>query len=94
MNIEKNKFIRDGLQKGFRDGTSKVAQHRCYGYNTDLGGELVLNPDEATITRWTFARYLSGDSLGKIAAGLEAQGIPSPHSQTQMESGGYGQVAV
>lgn len=71
-----------------------MAQHRCYGYNTDLGGELVLNPDEATITRWTFARYLSGDSLGKIAAGLEAQGIPSPHSQTQMESGGYRQVAV
>ncbi|WP_300586167.1 recombinase family protein, partial [uncultured Oscillibacter sp.] len=25
-----------------------------------------------------FERYLAGDSLGKIAAGLERQGIPSP----------------
>lgn len=28
--------------------------------------------------RWIFERYLAGDSLGKIAAGLEKQGIPSP----------------
>lgn len=78
MNIEKSRFIRDGLQKGFRDGTSKMAQRRCYGYDTDSGGELVINPDEAAVVRWIFARFLSGDSLGKIAAGLEEQGIPSP----------------
>lgn len=27
---------------------------------------------------WIFERYLAGDSLGKIAARLEKQGIPSP----------------
>ena len=27
---------------------------------------------------WIFERYLAGDSLGKIAAGLERQGILSP----------------
>ena len=27
---------------------------------------------------WIFERYLAGDSLGKIAAGLEQQGILSP----------------
>lgn len=32
--IEKSKSIRDGLRKGFRDGTSKMAQRRCYGYDT------------------------------------------------------------
>ena len=78
MNIEKSKSIRDGLQKGFRDGTSKMAQRRCYGYDTGSDGELVINPDEAATVRWIFERYLSGDSLGKIAAGLEEQGIPSP----------------
>ena len=76
--IEKSKSIRAGLQKGFRDGTSKMAQRRCYGYDTDPDGELVIKPDEAAVVRWIFDRYLSGDSLGKIAAGLEEQGIPSP----------------
>lgn len=76
--IEKSKAIRAGLQKGFRDGTSRMAQRRCYGYDTGPDGELIINPDEAALVRWIFERYLSGNSLGKIAAGLEKQGIPSP----------------
>lgn len=76
--IEKSKSIRAGLQKGFRNGTSKMAQRRCYGYDTGPDGELVINPDEAAAVRWIFDRYLKGDSLGKIAAGLAEQGILSP----------------
>ena len=37
-----------------------------------------MNPEEAKVVRWIFERYLAGDSLGKIASGLEQQGIPSP----------------
>lgn len=55
-----------------------MAQRKCYGYDTGPDSELVINPDEADVVRWIFERYLSGDSLGKIAAGLEEQGIPSP----------------
>ncbi len=55
-----------------------MAQRRCYGYDTGPDGKLVINPDEATVVRWIFDRYLSGNSLGKIATGLEEQGIPSP----------------
>ena len=76
--IEKSESIRAGLRKGFQDGTSKMAQRRCYGYDTGPDGELVINPDEAVVVRWIFERYLNGDSLGRIAAGLEEQGIPSP----------------
>ena len=76
--IKKSESIRAGLRKGFQDGTSKMAQRRCYGYDTGPDGELVINPDEAVVVRWIFERYLNGDSLGKIAAGLEEQGIPSP----------------
>jgi len=39
---------------------------------------LVINTDEAQVILWIFQQYLSGSSLGKIAAGLEKQGIPSP----------------
>lgn len=76
--IEKGESIRTGLQKGFRDGTSKMAHRRCYGYDVGSGGKLVINPNEAATIRWIFERYLNGDSLGKIAAGLEEQGILSP----------------
>ena len=38
----------------------------------------ISGPDEAKVVSWIFERYLAGDSLGKIAAGLERQGILSP----------------
>ena len=76
--IEKSESIRAGLRKGFQDGTSKMAQRKCYGYDTGPDGGLVINPDEAVVVRWIFERYLNGDSLGRIATGLEGQGIPSP----------------
>ena len=76
--IEKSESIRAGLRRGFQNGTSKMAQRKCYGYNIGADGELVINPDEAAVVRWIFDRYLNGDSLGKIATGLEEQDIPSP----------------
>ena len=76
--IQKSESIRIGLWKGFQDGTSKMAQRRCYSYDIGPDGQLIVNSSEAKTVRWIFERYLSGDSLGKIAAGLEEQGIPSP----------------
>ncbi len=76
--IEKSESIRAGLRKGFQDGTSEMAQRKCYGYDVGADGTLVVNPNEASIVRWIFDRYLSGDSLGKIATGLEMQSVPSP----------------
>ena len=76
--IEKSESIRAGLRRGFQDGSSKMAQRKCYGYNIGADGELVINPNEAAVVRWIFDRYLNGDSLGKIATGLEKQGILSP----------------
>ena len=81
--IQKSESIRAGLRKGFQDGTSKMAQRSCYGYDTGPNGELVINPDEAVVVRWIFERYLNGDSLGRIAAGLEEQGIPSPTGKSK-----------
>ena len=76
--IQKSESIRTGLRKGFQDGTSKLAQRKCYGYDVGADGALVVNPNEANIVRWIFDRYLSGDSLDKIAAGLKTQSVPSP----------------
>lgn len=76
--IEKSESIRAGLRKGFQDGSSKIAQRKCYGYDTGPNGELVINPDEAIVVRWIFECYFNGDSLGKISAGLETQGVSLP----------------
>ena len=76
--IQKSEAIKKGLRKGFQDGSSKMARRKCYGYEVGSDGELVVNPDEAKVVCWIFEQYLAGDSLGKIAAGLERQGIPSP----------------
>lgn len=76
--VQKSDAIKAGLRKGFQDGSSKMARRKCYGYMASSDGELEINPDESKVVRWIFERYLSGDSLGRIAAGLEKQGILSP----------------
>ena len=76
--IQKSEAIKNGLRKGFQNGSSKMAKRKCYGYTINSDGELEINPDEAKVVNWIFERYLVGDSLGKIAAGLEKQGILSP----------------
>ena len=76
--IQKSEAIKASLRKGFQDGSSKMARRKCYGYEVGPDGELTVNPDEAQVVCWIFERYLAGDSLGKIAAGLERQGILSP----------------
>ena len=76
--IQKSETIKNGLRKGFQDGSSKMAKRKCYGYDVGPDGELTVNPDETKVVCWIFERYLAGDSFGKIAIGLERQGILSP----------------
>lgn len=76
--MQKSKSIKAGLRKGFQDGNSQMAQRRCCGYNATPDGKLIINPDEAAVVVWIFERYSTGDGLGKIADGLEPQGILPP----------------
>lgn len=75
--IQKSEAIKAGLRKGFQNGSSKMVRRKCYGYKVGPDGELTVNPGEAQIVRWIFERYLAGDSLGEIAAGLAKHGILS-----------------
>jgi hypothetical protein len=81
--IQKSEAIKASLRKGFQDGSSKMAKRKCYGYTLSSNGELEINPDEAKVVHWIFERYLAGDSLGKIAAGLERLGISSPTGRSK-----------
>ena len=75
---EKSEAIKEGLRKGFQDGSSKMAKRKCYGYDVTPEGGLMVNHDEAETVLWIFQQYLDGKSLGKIASALEAKGILSP----------------
>ena len=74
----KSELIKQGLHKGFTDGTSKMVDRICYGYMKDESGNLTINEAEAKTVNFIFESYLSGDSLGKIADKLFKKGIPSP----------------
>lgn len=76
--FQKSESIKAGLRKSFQDGSSKMARRRCYGYQTASDGTLVIDHQEAGVVLWIFQQYKAGKSLGKIAAGLEKQGILSP----------------
>lgn len=76
--FEKSEQITTGFRKSFQTADCKMANRVCYGYDAQSDGELTVNETEAIIIRWIFDRYLVGDSLGEIAAGLEKQGILSP----------------
>ena len=76
--MQKSETIKAGLRKGFQDGSSKMAHRKYQGYEVGSNGELAVNPEEAKVVSWIFERYLAGDSLGEITAGLEKQNIPSP----------------
>jgi hypothetical protein len=76
--IDKSNVITEGLRKSFQSTGCKMANHRCYGYDISPNGDLTVNQAEAEVVRLIFRWYLAGDSFGKIAAGLEQQGVLSP----------------
>lgn len=76
--FEKGHAIKNGLRKGFQNGTSKISKRKCYGYCTTSDCRLTIDPIQAEVVRLTFRKYLDGDSLGKIAISLKQQQIPSP----------------
>lgn len=79
MSIEnKSDRIKDALRRGFLDGTSKMADRKCYGYDRTADGSLMINQKEAEIVQWIFESYRDGASFGKIANKLEKRKIPSP----------------
>lgn len=81
--MAKSKLIKAGIQKVFEAGNSKIADKVCYGYTKAADGSLMINEQEAQIVCWIFERYISGDSLGKIADSLAVQGIPSPTGKSR-----------
>lgn len=74
---DKSSKIKEALRQGFFDGTSKMADRNCYGYDRTL----MINQEESEIVKWIFESYHDGASFGKIAKELEKHGIPYPQAK-------------
>jgi|AGTN01.1.fsa_nt_gi Recombinase. len=78
INQEKSNQIKEALRDGFKDGSSKMANRKCFGYDRTADGTLIINSQEAKIIQLICDSYLERSSLGKISDELERRSIPSP----------------
>lgn len=77
-NESRSDNIKWGLKQKAASGTSKLYDRKCYGYDQDEDGRLIINEDEATNVRKIFKWYLEGKSILGIMKELEKHGIKSP----------------
>ena len=82
-NENRRNNIRWGIRQGIQDGTSRIFDRVCYGYEHDEHGGLIMVEDQAIIVRRIFALYLSGASVLSIKRTLESEKIPAPRGGEQ-----------
>ena len=80
-NESRRKNIQWGMVKRAEEGTSGFYRRRCYGYQHDEKGRLVIKPEEADIVRFVFSSYLEGKGYHAIAGELTEKGVPSPNGK-------------
>ena len=73
--------IKWGHKRRFERGDSKLYMRKCFGYNHNEYGELVVNDAEAIVVKSIFDLYLKGYSVDKIMKDLAANHIKSPNGK-------------
>ncbi|WP_196592854.1 recombinase family protein [Pectinatus sottacetonis] len=77
-NESRSENIKWGIKKKVEQGTSKLADRKCYGYDNDESGKLIVNGEQASVVQKIFNFYLGGKSINGILKELESLGIKSP----------------
>ena len=67
--------VKWGHRKNFKDGKVYYQYKSFMGYRRGANGEPEIDEEQAAVVRRIFARYLMGDSVHRIAKGLQADGI-------------------
>jgi site-specific DNA recombinase len=73
--------IKWGLKRGFLSGKSKLYSRKCFGYQHDENGELIIDEGQAEVVRLIYDLYLSGKSIVSIIRELEKKSIKSPQGK-------------
>lgn len=77
-NESRSDNIKWGIRQRAAQGISKLYDRKCYGYDHDENGKLIINEEQATVVRKIFNWYLGGLSINSIIKELERQTILSP----------------
>lgn len=77
-NESRSENIKWGIKQKVEQGTSKLADRKCYGYDNDENGKLIVNDEQASVVQKIFNFYLGGKSINGILKTLENLGIKSP----------------
>lgn len=77
-NEQRSENIKWGLKQRAAQGTSKLYNRKCYGYDHDENGELIINFQQAKVVRKIFNWYLDGKIVIGIVKELEKENIKSP----------------
>lgn len=70
--------IKWGLRQRAAQGTSKLYDRKCYGYDHDENGKLIIDKEMAENVKLIFHLYLSGQSVLGIVKELEKRKILFP----------------
>lgn len=77
-NESRSENIKWGIRQRAAQGTSRLYDRKCYGYDHDENGKLIINNEQAEIVRRIFNWYLGGLSINGIIKELKKQSITSP----------------
>ena len=77
-NESRSENIKWGYKRHAAQGTSKLYNRKCYGYENDENGLLGIKNEEARNVRLIFELYLGGFSIIGIKRELEKRGIKTP----------------
>lgn len=70
--------IKWGIKQRAKNGSLGFYRRKCYGYDKDKNGELVINEKQAEVVKLIFDLYIKGESVGGIINELEDRNIKSP----------------
>lgn len=70
--------IKWGIKQRASNGSLGFYRRKCYGYDKDENGDLVINEKQAKVVKLIFDLYLKGESVGGIINELENRNIKSP----------------
>lgn len=70
--------IKWGIKQRAKNGSLGFYRRKCYGYDKDKNGELVINEKQAEVVKLIFDLYLKGKIVGGIINELEDRNIKSP----------------
>lgn len=76
-NENRSENIKWGLKRRAAQGTSRMFDKKCYGYDQDENGKLIIKESEADIVRKIYSWYLAGKTSTWMVKELYRLGIKS-----------------